>query len=77
MGHTRALTKIKYNRDGDLIFSVSKDTQPCVWFSENGERLGTFDGHGGAIWDLDVSSKALEKLNLVSWDIFNLFSAFP
>jgi len=47
MGHERALTKIKFNRDGDLLFSVSKDNQPSVWFSENGERLGTFDGHQG------------------------------
>ena len=55
MGHTRALTKIKFNFDGDLLFSVSKDPQPSVWYSESGERLGTFDGHQGAIWDLDVS----------------------
>ncbi|KAJ3301302.1 Eukaryotic translation initiation factor 3 subunit I [Kappamyces sp. JEL0829] len=55
MGHSRALTKIKFNRDGDLLFSVSKDNQPSVWFSDNGERLGTFDGHGGTVWDLDVS----------------------
>lgn len=54
-GHTRSLTKVKYNSFGDLIFSVSKDNQPCVWFSENGERLGTFAGHSGAVWDVDVS----------------------
>lgn len=35
---------------------MSKDNQPNVWFSHNGERLGTFDGHDGAVWDLDVSS---------------------
>jgi translation initiation factor 3 subunit I len=43
-----------YNLDGDLIFSVSKDQQICVWFSHNGERLGTYHGHVGAIWTVDV-----------------------
>jgi translation initiation factor 3 subunit I len=54
-GHTRSLTKVKYNSHGDLLFSVSKDNQPSVWFSENGERLGTFVGHSGTVWDVDVS----------------------
>jgi translation initiation factor 3 subunit I len=56
MGHTRALTKVKFNHDGDLLFSVSKDNQASVWFSSNGERLGTFDGHTGTIWTIDISS---------------------
>lgn len=25
-GHERSITQIKYNREGDLIFSVAKDT---------------------------------------------------
>lgn len=53
-GHERALTQVKYNRDGDLIFSTSKDQQICVWFAHNGERLGTYQGHVGAIWTVDV-----------------------
>lgn len=53
-GHDRALTQIKYNREGDLIFSSSKDQKPNVWFSVNGERLGTFNGHHGAVWCIDV-----------------------
>ncbi len=52
-GHTRALTTIKYNLEGDLLFSVSKDKTPCVWFSHNGERLGTYNGHGGTVWTVD------------------------
>lgn len=44
----------RYNLDGDLIFSVAKDQQICVWFSHNGERLGTYHGHVGAIWTVDV-----------------------
>ena len=40
-GHERPLTQIKYNRDGDLLFSCSKDKTICVWYADNGERLGT------------------------------------
>ncbi|RCI08113.1 hypothetical protein L249_6354 [Ophiocordyceps polyrhachis-furcata BCC 54312] len=53
-GHERALTQIRYNLDGDLIFSVAKDQHICVWFAHNGERLGTYHGHVGAIWTVDV-----------------------
>lgn len=54
-GHERAITQIKYNREGDLLFSCSKDPVPNVWYSINGERLGTLDGHTGAVWCIDVN----------------------
>lgn len=54
-GHSRALTQIKFNTEGDLLFSASKDATPCVWFSHNGERLGTYDGHNGTVWSVDPS----------------------
>uniref|UniRef100_A0A1L8DZI2 Eukaryotic translation initiation factor 3 subunit I n=1 Tax=Nyssomyia neivai TaxID=330878 RepID=A0A1L8DZI2_9DIPT len=53
-GHERSITQIRYNREGDLLFSCSKDQKPNVWFSLNGERLGTFNGHQGAVWCIDV-----------------------
>ncbi|TGO57432.1 hypothetical protein BOTNAR_0201g00180 [Botryotinia narcissicola] len=53
-GHERALTQIRYNRDGDIIFSTAKDQHFCVWYAHNGERLGTYHGHQGAIWTVDV-----------------------
>ena len=46
---------IRYNLEGDLLFSVAKDSKPTVWYSSNGERLGTFNGHNGAIWCIDVN----------------------
>ena len=49
-GHERSITQIKYNREGDLLFSSAKDHHPNVWYSLNGERLGTFEGHQGAVW---------------------------
>ena len=59
-GHERAITKIRYNKDGDLLFSSAKDKSPNVWFSINGERLGTFEGHEGAVWSIDCSWDSLK-----------------
>jgi len=53
-GHERSITQIKYSREGDLLFSSSKDQKPNVWFSLNGERLGTYNGHVGTVWCIDV-----------------------
>jgi len=46
---------VKYNREGDLLFTAAKDHKPCVWFADNGERIGTYDGHNGTVWCLDVN----------------------
>jgi len=54
-GHTRPLTMVKYNREGDLLFTAAKDNQPSVWYADNGERLGTYNGHNGTVWCLDVN----------------------
>lgn len=34
---------------------MAKDKNICAWFTSNGERLGTYHGHQGAIWTIDVS----------------------
>lgn len=52
--HERPITRVRINRDGDLCFSTSKDGKAMVWYTRNGERLGTYDGHNGAIFDLHV-----------------------
>ncbi|XP_046390530.1 eukaryotic translation initiation factor 3 subunit I [Ischnura elegans] len=54
-GHERPITQIKYNREGDLLFSSAKDPTPNVWYSLNGERLGSLEGHTGAVWTIDVN----------------------
>jgi len=53
-GHERSITNIKYNREGDLIFTASKHPTFAVWYTDNGERLGTYEGHSGAVWSVDV-----------------------
>lgn len=34
---------------------MAKDKVICAWFTANGERLGTYHGHQGAIWTVDIS----------------------
>lgn len=57
-GHERSITMVKYNREGDLLFSTAKDHHPTVWYSDNGERIGTYEGHQGAVWACDISSNS-------------------
>lgn len=63
-GHDRPITKIKYNKDGDLLYSASKARASRVWFTETGELLGCFGvddqeskqkSHQGTVWDFDIS----------------------
>jgi len=54
-GHERSITSLLYNREGDLLFTSSKDKVPTVWRADTGERIGTYHGHTGAVWHLDVS----------------------
>jgi WD40 repeat protein len=74
-GHERPLTFLKYNRDGDLLFSCAKDHTPTVWYAHNGERLGTYRGHNGAVWCCDVSSM-LKPSTSYSPSYF-FFSVYP
>lgn len=56
-GHERPITCVKYSREGDLLFTASKGLPFCLWYTENGERIGTFNGHTGAVWSVDCNSK--------------------
>jgi len=61
-GHERPITVVQFNYDGDLLFTASKDLIPSMWRAENGERIGTFNGHKGAIWDLDCDRQSTRLL---------------
>ena len=61
-GHERPITRVRYNKEGDLVFSAGRDKSPNAWFSQTGERLGSFDGHNGAVFDLAVDSKSKHLL---------------
>ena len=53
-----------------MLFSCSKDHVINVWFSHNGERLGTYDGHNGAVWTIDVDC-ASPRAHLYSMNLMN------
>ncbi|KAJ1831032.1 translation initiation factor eIF3 subunit, partial [Coemansia sp. RSA 2708] len=54
-GHERPLTQIKYNPDGDMLMTVAKDNVANLWYAHNGERVGTYTGHLGALWTIDCN----------------------
>lgn len=54
-GHDRPLTAIKFNHEGDLFWSTAKNNIFVAWYWDNGERLGTYSGHNGSVWSIDVS----------------------
>jgi len=62
-GHERSITSLKYNRDGDLIFTTSKHPTFAVWYTDNGERLGTYNGHTGAVWAVDINRHTSQVLS--------------
>eukprot|EP00746_Dinoflagellata_sp_MGD_P166348 gnl/MRDRNA2_/MRDRNA2_96170_c0_seq1.p1 gnl/MRDRNA2_/MRDRNA2_96170_c0~~gnl/MRDRNA2_/MRDRNA2_96170_c0_seq1.p1 ORF type:complete len:334 (+),score=76.25 gnl/MRDRNA2_/MRDRNA2_96170_c0_seq1:87-1088(+) len=53
--HSRPLTMIKFVYDGDLFFSSGKDGVINLIRTDNGERIGTYDGHQGAVYAVDVT----------------------
>jgi len=60
--HTRPLTMVKYNREGDLLLSTGKDHTPSIWYADNGERIGTYDGHCGTVWCVDINFDSTKLL---------------
>lgn len=56
------MTQIIFNAEGDLLFSASKDNVVNVWFTSNGERLGTFNGHNGSVWTVSVDCECCLRL---------------
>ncbi|KAG7670746.1 hypothetical protein Ndes2526B_g01501 [Nannochloris sp. 'desiccata'] len=54
-GHTRPLNQVQFNREGDFLVTCGKDSLVNLWFSDNGERAGTFNGHNGAVWTTAIN----------------------
>lgn len=54
-GHMRPVTWITWNRDGNLLFTCGKDKKVCVWSFPDGECLGSYEGHSGAVWACSVT----------------------
>lgn len=57
------MTDLLFNTDGDLLFSSSKDNNVTVWLTESGERIGTYDGHTGAVYSISVDHNSTRLLS--------------
>ncbi|KDN45029.1 Eukaryotic translation initiation factor 3 subunit I, partial [Rhizoctonia solani AG-8 WAC10335] len=74
-GHERSLTQIKYNAEGDLLFTASKDHVINVWYTHNGERVGTYNGHNGSVWTVDIDSQSRFMLSGAADNMMKLWDA--
>ena len=48
-GHKRPVKYLRYNTEGDLVFTTGLDPAVLVWSTATGEMLGSYEGHQGAI----------------------------
>lgn len=69
VGHERSLTQIKFNAEGDLLFTCSKDNIINVWYTHNGERLGTYEGNNGTVWTVDIDRASYSSILYIFDDI--------
>lgn len=61
-GHSRPIVDLSYSAvtpDGYFLTSASKDGQPMLRNGCNGDWVGTFQGHKGAVWQCVLNKPAL------------------
>jgi len=54
-GHEKPITAVKFNFDGDLLFTASAEKKVNLWYSISGERIGSFEPKA-AVRTLEVSN---------------------
>eukprot|EP00055_Hartaetosiga_balthica_P003182 m.6821 g.6821 ORF g.6821 m.6821 type:complete len:309 (+) comp2656_c0_seq1:52-978(+) len=62
IGHTRPVMKIAFSnetRDGIFLASAGKDKTPMLRDGTTGDWIGSFIGHGGAVWSVDIDENAI------------------
>ena len=45
-GHTRPMTQVEFNREGDLLFTASKDNTVTLWRTVDAKRMGVYHATG-------------------------------
>jgi len=45
-GHDGRLTCVRYSKDGDLLFTTCRRGRINLWYSDDGEHIGTFASAG-------------------------------
>jgi len=54
-GHTRPITQVVFNREGDLLFTASKDQKVTLWRTVDSRRMGIYAA-SGALRSISVSA---------------------
>uniref|UniRef100_A0A0G4G3R4 Eukaryotic translation initiation factor 3 subunit I n=1 Tax=Chromera velia CCMP2878 TaxID=1169474 RepID=A0A0G4G3R4_9ALVE len=73
--HERPLTFVLFNEDGDLLFTAGKDKGICLYYSKTGEMIGSYEGHNGVVWSLDITKdskylvSASADMKVFFWDV--------
>jgi translation initiation factor 3 subunit I len=54
-GHEKPISIVKFNFDGDLLFTGAAEKKVNLWYALSGERIGSYDTKG-AVKTLDVTN---------------------
>ncbi|EIJ87827.1 translation initiation factor 3 subunit I [Nematocida parisii] len=55
--HKKPIKTVKFNHDGDLLFSSCTEASLLVWRVSTGEMLGKYPGHEGAVVGFDINQE--------------------
>eukprot|EP00439_Symbiodinium_sp_Y106_P012978 s451_g1.t3 len=66
-GHERPVTFITFNHENNLLFSCGKDKLVCVWSFPDGELLGSYRGHNGAVWSCSATFDSRRQCRAREW----------
>lgn len=55
--HTKPITLVKFNDEGDILFTSAKDNVIIAWKASNLQLIGSYVKHTAAIASFDVSCK--------------------
>ncbi|KAI5150391.1 translation initiation factor 3 subunit I [Nematocida ausubeli] len=55
--HKKPIKTVKFNHDGDLLFSSCMQASLVAWRVSTGEMLGAYMGHSGAIVSFDINQE--------------------
>ncbi|KAJ4456289.1 putative Eukaryotic translation initiation factor 3 subunit I [Paratrimastix pyriformis] len=75
MGTERPITQVKFNSDGDILFTASKANHISAWFTDGGRWIGNYLGHRGVIWSFDVNRATTLMVSgsgdssIIFWDV--------
>ena len=60
----------RFTREGDFLITCGKDSNVNLWWADNGERAGTFNGHNGAVWTTDTTCTAVIHAILIAASLY-------